>query len=863
MQPNVPEVPDADKQIEPIRLELEHCQRELARCQARLAQMEGLYTYVADAIWVEECDGQIIDVNPAASALLGYTKEEFLTMYPWDFVTSASRDGILATIDGLKSGAASSLQRVCRSKNGEERVVSLSLRRNNFCGRDLIIATGRDVTQEQRNRADLEKAVNDCKRSEALLQGEKNLTEMIARGDSLNAILNGSCRLAEQVFEDALAIVMLLDQKNNSLRAGAAPSFPDYMAAVDGFRIDPEVGTCSAAAARAEQVITQDISTDPHWANYRELASRHGLRAGWATPILSSSGQVLGTFALYWTKPGSPTGHHLQIINQIARLVAFAIERMQVAETLRASENYARGQAERLEEAQRIAHVGYWERDLNMDLIAWSDETYRIFGIPPQSSILSLSGLINRIHPEDRETVCRAVSEAQNSEKRYDVEYRVIRPNGELRFVHSSGDLIKDESDRPRRMFGTIQDITDQKRAEQALRASEGLARGQLQALSRTLDALATETDPDRTLEHVLRTITAQLDADSDSVWLKDSDSGLMVFKFGLEDGRFKTKSEPAIAAITPSMPVQAFAPWYEILRTGKPSVMEDVREGPEFPWRAHVLARGIVTILWIPILIAGSVEGVIGVRFARKRTFRPQDLELAQSLANQAMLAIQLARLSARSRQTAVIEERNRMARDIHDALSQGFTGVILHLEAAGEAISRHRAEVVSAHLRSAGEIARDGLREARRSVRALRPLALDEKNVAEALEGLVGKLTAGTSVQAKFALEGEPQELPTEWDANILRIGQEVLTNVLRHARATELEVQLVFGDAEVRLKMSDNGCGFNSAGKHEGFGLRGIAERVEKMGGQLSIQSASGAGSSISVVLPLQASTKPEKL
>src|SRR5271168_1701280 len=329
----------------------------------------------------------------------------------------------------------------------------------------------------------------------------------------------------------------------------------------------------------------------------------------------------------------------------------------------------------------------------------------------------------------------------------------------------------------------------ERERAAEALRASVKLARGQAEALTQAVDALSTETNPDKIVEHVLRTVIAQLNAHSCSVWLKDADTRLMVFEFGV-DGRFKTKFEPAVAAITPSSPIQTLAAWQEVFRTGKPSLM-DVRESAEFPWRATLLERGINACLWIPMLIEGKVEGVVGVRLTQMRKFRPEEMELAQSLANQAMLGIQLAQLSAQSRQTAVIEERNRMARDIHDTLAQGFTGVIMHLEAAQEAISRQRSEVVTGHVRSAGEIARDGLREARRSVGALRPLALEEQSLAEALEGQVKKLTDGTPVQAKFTVQGVPQELPMDWDENILRIEQEVLTNVLRHARASELDI------------------------------------------------------------------------
>ena len=127
----------------------------------------------------------------------------------------------------------------------------------------------------------------------------------------------------------------------------------------------------------------------------------------------------------------------------------------------------------KLEEAQRITHVGYWERDLLTDRITWSDETYRIFGLQAQECPIDLSGLRQRIHPEDWKCVSQALAEALVGGTRYDIEYRVLRPAGELRVVHSTGDVKKDASGRPTLMFGTVQDITDRKRGEEALRRSE------------------------------------------------------------------------------------------------------------------------------------------------------------------------------------------------------------------------------------------------------------------------------------------------------------------------------------------------------------------------------------------------------
>jgi signal transduction histidine kinase len=379
------------------------------------------------------------------------------------------------------------------------------------------------------------------------------------------------------------------------------------------------------------------------------------------------------------------------------------------------------------------------------------------------------------------------------------------------------------------------------------------LARGQVEALTRTLDALAKESAPDRLVEHVLRTITDQLKAHSSSIWLRSEGTGLVCFEFAFEEGRLFTKADADLAKISPALKIDDVWPWPEIFRTGKPGVLEDIRQGPSFPWRDHVLSLGVITILIVPMLIAGQVEGVVGIRFTQKRLFRTEEIDLAQALAHQAMLACQLRRLTRQSRQAAVVEERNRMARDIHDTLAQGFTGVILQLEAVEEALSQGFVAKAGEFLTRAGDLARDSLQEARRSVRALRPQTLEDKDLCEALQLLIRKMTVGTAVQIKFDVLGQAPELPREWEENLLRIGQEVLTNVLRHADARLFSTRLAFEDGEIRLTLSDDGKGFEPSARHDGFGLRGMSERVEAMGGQLSIQSAKGKGTIITIILP----------
>jgi signal transduction histidine kinase len=192
-------------------------------------------------------------------------------------------------------------------------------------------------------------------------------------------------------------------------------------------------------------------------------------------------------------------------------------------------------------------------------------------------------------------------------------------------------------------------------------------------------------------------------------------------------------------------------------------------------------------------------------------------------------------------------------MARDMHDTLAQGFTGVIVQLEAAEDATSRGFPDEAAKHLVRARDLARDSLKEARRSVQALRPQALDDIGLGDALERLFTKMTQGTELTTSFEVLGQPRPLSLDWEENLFRIGQEVLTNTIRHAHASRLIARLTFASNEVRLEMLDDGCGFDPSRVGKGYGLLGIKERVHAMGGQLAVRSADGAGTSIVVALP----------
>ena len=212
---------------------------------------------------------------------------------------------------------------------------------------------------------------------------------------------------------------------------------------------------------------------------------------------------------------------------------------------------------------------------------------------------------------------------------------------------------------------------------------------------------------------------------------------------------------------------------------------------------------------------------------------------------------------LFQQTRELAVLEERNRMAREIHDTLAQGFTGIVLQLEAAEQALDERPTEVPD-HLSLAKNLARESLQEARRSVWALLPRALEERPVDVALQEEVHRFAATGQEKATFRLSGQRRELPSNVQVALLRVCQESLTNVRRHAGATEVTVVLTFSPESVCLGVQDNGTGFDfeaarGEGRQSGFALTGMEERARLLRGALNVSSQQGKGTLVEVRIP----------
>ncbi len=272
-----------------------------------------------------------------------------------------------------------------------------------------------------------------------------------------------------------------------------------------------------------------------------------------------------------------------------------------------------------------------------------------------------------------------------------------------------------------------------------------------------------------------------------------------------------------------------------------------------------HVWERiGVRGGVLIPIVKEGENAstwyGVLFVGSAHREKMPGRVVRFYESLVPTLSLTLEKLRLMRQVSEAAVLEERQRLAREIHDTLAQDFTSIVTHLEAAESALDT-APDVARAHLDRARRAAREGLREARRVVWALRPDILTRTDLAQALERVAHRWSEETGTPAHVTVTGTPRPLPGDLDVVLLRAAQEALNNVRKHARASRVDITLTYMDDQVILDVQDDGVGFDPASLSDspGFGPRAMRERVEARGGHVIVESAPGEGTTVVTILP----------
>lgn len=648
--------------------------------------------------------------------------------------------------------------------------------------------------------------ISERKKAERILAAEKQILEMIGADAPLTDVLGTICRMIEELSDGALCSVLLLDDQGRQLHHGAAPSLPEaYVRAIDGVAIGPKAGSCGTAAFIRRQVIVDDIATDPLWADFRDMALSHGLRACWSIPIISAAGKVLGTFAVYYQTARSPVGE-LSAVDRASYLACLAIERAHAQAALRLT----RFSVERVSDA-----------------VFWIDSNARILDVN-EAACLTL----------------RYSREELLALHLFEIDSHVTSDNWPR--------LWKDMLERHSLTFETAQIRKDGTAFPVEITCNH-LCFGEQEFCCAIARDISERKDAEGRVKFSEERFRLVAEATNDILWDWDLVSREHWWspnareKFG-----YDAQAEPGISAWTdrlhPDDRERVMAIVDQALASETKTVTAEYRFRLADGSYGYFFDRGQI-VRDVSGQAIRMIGAMIDVTFT-KRAYA--SLEAAYQ------------RLQSMSRELQAVEtnERRRLSRELHDEVGQLLTALKFDLEASRQALSdRAVAEAGCAYERTvrALETTDELFVRLRRVVRALRPSVLEELGLKDALEAMVSEIQSRSDLVCSVSVEGKAAEdaaTPTI-EAALYRMAQELVTNVVRHAQAMTLSVVLEADASQWRLTVQDDGVGFNPKTESiTGMGIRGVRERAEILGGHVDVSSLLGAGTTITIWIPVQA-------
>ncbi|MGI8906138.1 MAG: PAS domain S-box protein [Candidatus Sumerlaeaceae bacterium] len=508
-----------------------------------------------------------------------------------------------------------------------------------------------------------------------------------------------------------------------------------------------------------------------------------------------------------------------------------------------------------LSEAQALAHLGTWDWDVASDRITWSDELYRLFGVPRGDVEPTREVFFSLLHPDDRPLVQTAIGEALSGRMPCNVEFRLLTSDGAVRFFHSQCRVTFDHDNRPVRMVGMAQDITERKQAEiQLLRQAR-----RSEAMLRTAAGMTQHLEIGTLLSTICIQAAASLDVHIAIIYLYEKTGNLL--RYAADIGITEPLNGSTISC--------------ELLQTapdcGQLPAILDTRH-PAFGGKDNSLFGNldVQSVVLASMRRDEKLIGVLGVmRPSDAPSFDPDDLQLLQSFADQAALAVAnaqlydevrgsrktLKRLSAHLMQHQE-DERRHIARELHDEMGQALTAIKINLQ-----LLQQYPDPDNLHSRLGDSVTVvDRLFQQVRSLSLnLHPPLLDDFGLEPALEWFVSQCRQSTNLKITFTCDLQQRFIPA-MEIACFRVAQEAITNVIRHANAQKIDVSLQRRPESLELVITDDGVGFDAQATHAradqglSMGLVSMSERVAFTGGKLEWESSRGSGTVVHATFPL---------
>jgi PAS domain S-box-containing protein len=524
---------------------------------------------------------------------------------------------------------------------------------------------------------------------------------------------------------------------------------------------------------------------------------------------------------------------------------------------LRASEEQFRQLAENIREV-------FWITDVAAGRTLYVSPAYEeMTGYPIQELYADRYSFLAIVHPDDRERVAAAMRDPGPAG--YDLEYRIVRPDGSPRWVRTRTFPIRNEQGQIYRYVGIGEDITDRVEAYQLLEQRVAERTRELATLLDISREVAVTLDLEPLLDLLLERLRAAIACDGAAIFKLEGDTLVAVAYDGplpqeqVRQLHFPLERHPVrrrvvadqIAVIIPDL--QSDAHMAQVLRHTTGNLFEPIYSS-------------LRSWIGVPLAIQDRVTGMLEMHYAEVTPADPRQVDLALAFASQAAVAMENARLYQQAQALAAFEERQRLARDLHDAVSQTLFSAGLIAEVLPRLWERDPVEgqrsLAELHLLTRGALA-----EMRTLLLELRPAALLEVGLADLLRQLAEAVSGRSRLPITISAD-KSAPLPPDPQVNLYRIAQEALSNVAKHSGASHAAVSLRYqSDADGRvpasggvpmapleLSIADDGCGFDLAAvPPDSLGLDIMRERAEAIGARLTIHSQIGQGTRVTVLWP----------